>query len=54
MTDEVGTRMPQRVTMMTMKFDAGEFLPVLPLKVQACMAMADRCGDDGDSDEDDG
>ena len=46
--------MPERVTVMALKFDAGGFLSVPPVKVKACMAMADKCGDGRDSDEDDG
>ena len=44
----------RRMTVMAMKFDAGGFLSVLPVKVKACMAMADKCSDGGDSDEDGG
>ena len=54
MADEVGTRVSERVTVMAMKLDAGGFLSMLPVKVKACMAMADKRGDGGDSDEDDG
>ena len=37
------------MTVIAMKFDAGGFLSVLPVKVKACMAIVDKCGDGGGS-----
>ena len=49
MVHDVGTRMPETVTEMAMKFDAGGYLSVLPVKVEACMAIVDKSGDGGGS-----